>query len=180
PVVYDWEFSGGERARGQDAFTDPVQARAMDPARNEGGAAVSGRIELVQPSSKPVPGFKIFLPVYRAGAPTSSAAERQGALRGFVYGTFMAEKLFRGIFGDPRHSPLKRVVYDGGEAKQDRLLYEDMPDDVPQNGAKPKFSSETAVATANHRWTLYCVSLPNFEDVGEHRVPMLVLLSCLA
>jgi PAS domain S-box-containing protein len=178
PLVHVAEFAGGERIRGWDAYMDTNQATAMDTAGASGESTATVRVELSRLGSKPVPGFRIFLPVYRIGAPIADKEQRVAALRGFVYGTFEADKLLRGIFGDPANSSIDRRVYDGGEAKRVRLLYDDVPASQDESGVRPEFSREVPVVVANRRWTLDFATLPNFADPSQQRVPLMVLFGC--
>ncbi len=91
-IVYIEPFNArNQRAFGYDMFSEPVRHAAMARARDTGAAAVSGRVTLLQETAEDVQaGFLMYLPLYRAGVPLTSVAERRAALAGYAYSPFRA------------------------------------------------------------------------------------------
>ena len=80
------------RALGFDMGSEPVRREAMERARDTGGAALSGRVRLVQETNEGVQaGTLMYWPVYRPGARLDSPAARAEALQGHVYAAFRME-----------------------------------------------------------------------------------------
>jgi len=72
-----------KQALGFDMSSEPVRRAAMERARDERTAAVSGRVTLVQEiDSEPQPGFLMYVPVYERDLPTDTIEERRAALIG--------------------------------------------------------------------------------------------------
>ncbi len=106
-IIYLEPFSGSNlRAFGYDMSTNPVQRTAMERARDTGLPAVSGKVVLVQETSKDAqPGFLMYVPVYANGMPHATIAERRAALIGFVYSPFTVNDLMAGMFGQTIRTP---------------------------------------------------------------------------
>lgn len=152
---FDWR---NQRAFGYDMFSEPVRRAAMEHARDSGEAAISGKIRLVQETSRDVQaGFLMYLPVYRAGASLDSIAARREALRGFVYSPFRMNDLMRGIFGG-RPPDLALESFDGAEVAPDARMYGHAP-----SGRQPAFATTRTIAVNGHSWTLRLTSLPPFD-----------------
>jgi len=99
-IIYLEPFSAANRrAFGYDMFSEPVRQEAMARARDTGEAAMSGKVTLVQEGKgTDQPGFLIYLPIYRNGAPVDSIEARRAALLGFVYSPFRAQDVIGHIF----------------------------------------------------------------------------------
>ena len=116
-------------ALGFDMYSDSARRAAMARARDNGSAAISGRVTLLQEIHGPQqPGFLLYVPVY-AGADLvpQSVDERRRLLRGFVYAPFRAHDLFAGIFGTEREPRVSFSVFDGPVADTARLLFRSRP-----------------------------------------------------
>lgn len=176
-IVYLEPFSGRNlRAFGYDMFSEPARRAAMERARDEGEAAISGKITLVQESEKDVqPGFLMYLPVYRSGAATSTLHLRRSALVGYVYSPFRVHDLMHGIAG--RGVPdLDIEIHDGDEAAPSALMY----DEDPEHGEPPLFEKTELIHIAGRGWTLHFSSEPSFESAIEAQKPLIVLAGGLS
>lgn len=85
-----------KKAFGYDMYSEPIRQRAMDKARDSKSAVVSGTVTLIQDEAldNPLPGFLMYLPVYKPGFPTNTIQQRQQNLQGYVYAPFRAKDLF--------------------------------------------------------------------------------------
>ncbi len=80
---FDWR---NQRAIGFDLLTEPVRAAAAARARDQDEAAMSDRVTLKQEADGEVQaGVLLFVPVYHAGLPLDTVAQRRSALRGWAY-----------------------------------------------------------------------------------------------
>jgi PAS domain S-box-containing protein len=118
-----------KQALGFDMASEAVRRVAMERARDERTAAVSGKVTLVQEiDSKPQPGFLMYVPVFHRDRPTSTMQERRDALIGYVYSPFRAGDFMERVFeGDPRDVELE--LYDDQEMQAGALLYRRAADD---------------------------------------------------
>lgn len=99
-IVYleplDWR---NKKALGFDMFTEPTRQDAMMRARDTGEPALTGKVVLVQETEQDTqPGFLLYVPVYKSGAPTQTVEDRRAALEGFIYAPFRSHDLFHAIF----------------------------------------------------------------------------------
>lgn len=74
-----------QHAFGKDMLEDATRRQAMLQARDTGQVVTSGPLVLYQDANgKDEPGVVLYGPVFRAGLPVATVAERRAALRGWV------------------------------------------------------------------------------------------------
>jgi PAS domain S-box-containing protein len=167
---FDWR---NQRAFGFDMYSEPVRRQAMARARDQGAAAASGRVTLVQEAGEQVqPGFLMYLPVFEDGTTPETVEARRRQLVGFVYSPFRMHDLMQGILGR-RVPDLLLRVHDGGEIDPQSLLYSS--GELPTNRS-PAFRATTTLELYGHRWTLQIFSQPRMEEylLGDDQ-PWLIL-----
>ncbi|WP_295458232.1 CHASE domain-containing protein [uncultured Thiodictyon sp.] len=131
-IVYLEPFTGRNlRAFGYDMLSEPVRRAAMERARDEDLAVLSGKVQLVQETDQDVQaGTLMYVPVYRLGQPTGTVAERRAALLGWVYSPYRMTDLMFGILADWEQDEAQRVrlaVYEGDRPSRDTLLFDSQP-----------------------------------------------------
>ena len=101
-VLYLEPFSGRNlKAFGYDMLTEPVRRKAMEIARDENVASLSGKLLLVQEDKQDVQnGTILYVPVYKNDKPISTVAERRAALKGWVNSPYRMKDLMQGILGE--------------------------------------------------------------------------------
>jgi len=163
------------RAFGYDMFSEPVRRAAMEAARDSGRAAATGKVTLVQEGSHAEQsGFLMYLPVYRAGRPRATEAERRAAIAGWVYAPFRMNDLMRGVGGE-HAGDLEVDIHDGRQPRPDTLLYRSQAPRAA--GQAPMFSYTAAMETAGRPWTLVVRSAPAFEATLERRPSVALALT---
>ena len=182
PTIYLNQFE--EQTSGEigvDAYSYPALREALDQARDTGKAAASGRVALrTAPTARHRASFVIYLPVYRSGAPIDTVEERREALQGFIYGSFIVEKLLLGIFGKKGDPALDIEVYEGNNPRRDRLLH-----DSPRlfhgedQGSTPRFTRTVMAQVVNRTWTVRFTTLPAFDAESQQQLPLIVLFGGL-
>ncbi|MFM8469735.1 MAG: CHASE domain-containing protein, partial [Limisphaerales bacterium] len=96
PVVLLNQSGAPSRAAlGTDALAEAGLAATLAHARDSGLPTVSARTPFPQLEAKPGQ-IVVFQPVYLAAKPVSTPAERQGALRGYVFGALDLAQLLAG------------------------------------------------------------------------------------
>ncbi|MDE2594328.1 MAG: CHASE domain-containing protein, partial [Burkholderiales bacterium] len=83
-------------AWGYDIGSETVRRQGVREAVRSGELTLSRRVTLVQDGLKR-PGFLLFMPVYRPGAPVATPDEREAALVGLIYVPIVVEELLSGI-----------------------------------------------------------------------------------
>ncbi|HEX8785155.1 MAG TPA: CHASE domain-containing protein, partial [Telluria sp.] len=166
------------RAFGYDMFSEPVRRAAMEQARDSGQAAATGKVTLVQEgvqSGETGPsGFLMYVPVYRAGQPHDTVAQRRAAIAGWVYAPFRMRDLMRGL-GGAHVSDLEIAIYDGTRADESALLYRSPGARPP--GSRQKFRFSGTIQTAGRPWLLVVHSSPRFEAGLGQRHPLAIALT---
>lgn len=180
-IMYLEPFSGRNlRAIGYDMLTDPVRRAAMERARDENAAALSGKTRLVQETELDVQaGTVLYYPVYRRGAAVDTVAERRAALQGWVSSPYRMDDLMRGTLRDWADKQGQKIVlriFDGEGESPESLLY----DSRVAHGGVP---IDTAVATrlipihfAGRRWTLLFSQIGRPVSASERAAPLLVFI----
>ena len=169
-IVFIEPFSGRNlRAFGYDMYSEPVRRAAMDLARDSGESALSGKVLLVQETDVDVqPGFLIYQPVYRRGAPLTSVSERRAALLGFVFAPFRAGDLMRNLFKVPA-TEIEVELFDGKPAPENLLFSSEVASRVPRHVV------DREVVIGGHRWTARFRSSQEFETLTESNEPWMIL-----
>ncbi|KQQ87749.1 CHASE domain-containing protein [Massilia sp. Leaf139] len=164
-------FTGSNlRAFGFDMYSEPVRRAAMEAARDSGAAALSGKVVLVQEGRDAQPGFLMYVPVYRKGAPVASVDERRAAIVGWVYAPFRMADLMRGL-GGAHAADLQVTVYDGARADPDALLFRS------QDAAawrRPLLRLTLPATISGRPWLLDIASSPSFEARLDTRRPQVI------
>ena len=95
----------------------------MKRARDEGHAATSGIITLVQETKQDIQrGFLTYLPVYKQDLPLNTVEERRKAFKGWAYSPFRAGDLMQGLV-DAKGSEYEFEIYDGKSLHEESLLF---------------------------------------------------------
>ncbi|MCK9396861.1 MAG: CHASE domain-containing protein [Methylobacter sp.] len=143
-ILYLEPFSGRNlRALGYDMYSEPVRRAAMEQARDENKASLSGKVTLVQETAEEKQaGTLMYVPVYRKNRPIDTVENRRAALFGWVYSPFrmgdLLDKLVPNVMPSSDGKTVTHVhlrVYDGRAVQAEKLLY---------NSAEPSY-----VETAN-------------------------------
>jgi PAS domain S-box-containing protein len=146
------------RAFGYDMLSEPVRREAMERARDQDTAALSGKVVLVQETGNEVQaGTLMYVPVYQAGMPIATVAQRRAAIRGWVYSPYRMADLLRGILGGwdlENNGRIRLEVYDGERVVPENLLYDSRSAGDRQTGSAPRLNSQEQVVSAGRRWTL--------------------------
>jgi len=158
-IIYLAPFSGRNlRAFGYDMYAEPVRRAAMEQARDENRAALSGKVLLVQETEKEVQaGTLMYMPAYRKSMPIETIAQRRAALDGWVYSPFRMDDLLAGVLkgrDNPADSHLHMWVYDGLSADADRLLYNSEASLGASPPASALFNLERHMNLYGREWTL--------------------------
>ncbi|HZY19153.1 MAG TPA: CHASE domain-containing protein [Ramlibacter sp.] len=98
---------------GRDWGNEPLRRAAAEQAVDTGGIALSA--PLVQLQADRGPGWILFLPIYRPGAPTATVAGRREALEGLLYARMLASEVLSTVRG-VQEDGLQFQLWDGAPA----------------------------------------------------------------
>jgi PAS domain S-box-containing protein len=182
-ILYLEPFSGRNlRAFGYDMFSEPVRRAAMERARDENTAALSGKVTLVQETDEDVQaGTLMYVPVYRHGMPIETVEQRRAALQGWVYSPYRMRDLIQGTLRGwdvkQKDRRISLQIYDGDELTSDTLLYDSQtPEDKASIAATVPLTQLTPVVSAGHRWTLRFVQIGGLMSMADSMSAWIVLL----
>ena len=127
-IIYLEPFVGRNlRAFGYDMFTERVRREAMELARDSNLAILSGKVILVQETSKDIQfGTLMYIPVYRNGMSINNVEERRSAITGWVYSPYRMNDLMRNIISGTGLINKSRIylrIYDNDSLSSKTLLY---------------------------------------------------------
>ncbi len=146
---------------GSDYFAEPSRRHAMVSARDSGSIAISNKIKLPEEDAKQVQaGFRMYLPVYKNGAPRNTIEERRANLAGWIFAAFSMDGLLGNILGERANITLE--VFDGGDALDDVPLMDTSRDRVGGESSVKLFFASQRVEVGGYAWTVTARSLPNF------------------
>ena len=163
------------RAFGYDMLSEPIRRSAMERARDENAAALSGMVILVQETDQHVQaGTLMYVPVYRKGMPLDTVEERRAAIFGWVYSPYRMADLMRGTLGSWEQKNKDRLiflqVYDGDQISPETLLYDSRveagDDDLAINSED--VSHSTKVDFGGHRWTLRLTQMGGLLSFADY------------
>jgi diguanylate cyclase (GGDEF)-like protein/PAS domain S-box-containing protein len=153
---FDWR---NQRAFGFDMYTEPVRQAAMSTARDEGRAAITSRVKLVQETDEDVQaGFLLYLPVYAPGLPVGGVEQRRAALRGWAYSPLRAGRFMRSVLDNEFAGLTDRFavrVYAAAQPRDDQLLF----DSAPAQPHTAAAASTTIIQTIHAEGALWALSL---------------------
>jgi PAS domain S-box-containing protein len=177
PVVYLEPLDeANRRALGFDMYGEPARRAAMERARDTGVAVITPALTLAQDAGTQIPGFVMYLPVYRNGAEAENIAQRSAALAGFVYAQFRFGDLIAGSVGGAPGLDLRLLDVAGDTAPME--LYRSAAAAGRRDG--PRFTRSEYFRVAQRAWRMEAASLPAMEAGAESNLPALVLASGLA
>lgn len=159
-IIYLEPFEGRNlRAFGYDMYSEPTRRAAMERARDENSAALSGKVRLVQETEKDVQaGTLMYMPVYRRLMPIETIKQRRAALYGWVYSPFRMDDLLAGVLkgrDNQADSHLHLQVYDGRNANVGRLLYNSEANGGATIRASSRFALERHMNLYGREWILH-------------------------
>ncbi|GGY37531.1 CHASE domain-containing protein [Pseudoduganella albidiflava] len=176
-----------ERPIGYDMMSEINRQHALEGAVASAGIGSTGTIGLVHDIGKGGRhGFLMFMPLYHRGAPTGSAADREAALRGFIYSPFRVRDMVDSLLG--RHDAFALRITDLHPASRGREIYRSAsPGNDTGNGGSDAGAQESryvkplaavrtlAIDEAGHRWQLEFTASARFESGIDRQGPLLTL-----
>ncbi len=122
---------------GVDISFTPARAKALEMSRDDGKVSNSG-LPIALAGRPTMTGLAMRLPIYRAGEPVGSVAERRAAYIGSIGVGFNLQALIHNVLGEMPVRYVRVVLYDGGTPSAPR---------APGTGAMV-FDSQTAQTAA--------------------------------
>ena len=158
-ILYVEPFSSRNlRAFGYDMLSEVVRRRAMEQARDQDAATLSGKVRLVQETEgDSQAGTLMYFPIYRKGLPAETVGQRRAALLGWVYSTYRMNDLMRGILGGwdlHEGKSIRLEVFDGTGISRNTLLYDSKAAGREEMEPSSRMTLQLPVDFNTRRWTL--------------------------
>lgn len=168
PVTYIAMFTNNTSQKlGFDALAVPPRSQALAQAAETGQPVMSGQLSLVSESRPNRPALIIYMPVFKSGLPTQTAAQRQQALYGFTYLAVDIRTMLGSIGQESANANFGVQLFDGGNNKP---AYQS---DNFMNVLKERGSlvSSSQVTFYGHRWKMVFAGSPELISAGERQLP---------
>ncbi len=168
------------RAFGYDMMAEPVRRAAMERARDDNQAALTGRVKLVQETDRNnQAGTLMFVPVYHQGMPVASVAERRAALLGWVYSAYRMGDLMGGILEGRDLAGERRIhleIFDGVRTTPQSLLHDTAPGISESQETSARLIGLRRIVAAGRPWTMRFTTTEAEANTGIDHSVWLVLL----
>jgi signal transduction histidine kinase/DNA-binding NarL/FixJ family response regulator len=159
-VTYAEGLERNVRSVGLDITFESRRREAAEQSRDSGEPVLTAPIDMLGAAGVPQ-GFLLFVPIYAAGEPVTTVAERRAAFDGWVAAAFIARELFESsLKSDGQRLVLN--VYDGRVAPN-HLIYRS-PDAANETGP---FENTTQFNVAGRTWTLGWNRGPGFSPTSN-------------
>ena len=171
---FDWR---NQRAFGYDMWSNDKRRMAMKRARDEGLAATSGIVTLVQETDKDTQrGFLTYVPVYKTKFLPTTVEARREQFVGWVYAPFRAGDLMKGILGAEDPS-IEFEIFDGKKMLKENMLFDSNKNIHPDEESIDKISTVVNVVLQGRPWTIYFSSRASFLLGSENNLPRFVAIA---
>ncbi|MBL4702427.1 MAG: CHASE domain-containing protein, partial [Phycisphaeraceae bacterium] len=121
-IKYIEPVLSNRQAMGLDIGSESIRREAATLAMQTGHATLTDRITLVQ-ASREGAGFLLLLPLYNTARTPRNLQHRVQSIKGWVYMTILAERVFSGVTKNI-DSELDFAVYDNKSMKPENLLFD--------------------------------------------------------
>jgi CHASE1-domain containing sensor protein len=170
PVVYlEPQDVMNKRALGYDIYSEEIRKQAIDHAIKTGKTTLTGKIILIQETSKDVQnGFLMHLPVYEYDEKTGSAK-----LKGFVTAVFRINDFIESILDEHLFEYMEIKIYDG-PPNPENLFFDSSNIKSIHDGNK--FSKSLVIDFGGKEWFLdFYGSIPqsDFDQSNWMIVPII-------
>jgi PAS domain S-box-containing protein len=155
-------------ALGLDLAFEANRKRAVEAARDLGVTTVTGKIVLVQDKEK-TPGFLLIHPLFTAGPPPRTAAERKARLLAWVYAPFVAADLFNGLT-ETQGKDIDIRIFDGAVPSPDAKLY-----DSGVAASQGVLSLSRQLHIGQRTWRVVWTSTKAYDAASRSVTPVLIL-----
>ncbi|HEY5806172.1 MAG TPA: CHASE domain-containing protein, partial [Candidatus Saccharimonadales bacterium] len=161
---------------GFDMYSEPARRATMMHARNSGEISMTPLVQPLplDPKNQHL-GFSMYAPYYNRALPRETQEQRQAALEGYVYASFLADTFFGNAIGraDNNGAGLRVTAHTNGSK---HTLYES-PAYARLSQGQHTVSSARDVQLYGQTWTIHFISdaktLVSEEQLNR---PLLVLL----
>lgn len=171
PVTFAINFDDRPAVqRGFDDYTDPTRQVAMHRAVAANQMVMSGKVTLPGTESQKRSTFILYLPVYAAGQPVGTTAERQSSLLGFVYITVDTNAFVDTVLSANRSPDIALRIVDAERPAAGQLTYQSGNFAAVQK--EPGVKTQTTAPTMyGHKWETTFAASPALLSERQRQLP---------
>jgi signal transduction histidine kinase len=172
PVTFEALYRDSmQSSRGFDELTDPVRKEAIEHTIESGNLTMSGQITT---TTAKTPSFILYMPVYKNGMPSGTAAERQTALLGFVSVTVDMKAFIDRVLASNQNPNIAVRVADAGTFHKKGYMYTsaNFAAISGMNGVKVQDSQGQVYG---HTWHVTFAASPELLSAREREMPQQAL-----
>jgi signal transduction histidine kinase len=171
PITFDARFTGNNgKSLGYDSYSDPSRRQAMERSVETNKLTMSGKVNLVSEARQGRTSFILYLPVYKNGQPTGTAAERWNSLLGFVHIAVDTETFIDMALADGRDSHVAMQMYDAEGSEKGKKAYESQDFNETRN-SHGAILKTTTVDLYDHRWRITFAASPEILPARDRQLP---------
>lgn len=171
PITYVEPLATNKKALGLDMAFETMRYTGVKNAKDSGLSQLTGPIILVQDDKK-TPGFLLYAPFYKNGAPTDTVEQRREAINGVTYAPFIMYKLMAGTLSHQSRSVSVKIT-DAGN-----LLYDDAANEaLSLIDPKPMYTSTITKEIYGRTWTFDLKTNLRFRTQADLNLPYLMLVA---
>lgn len=162
--------------QGNDLFTDPERRRAMELARDSGKATLTAPVPaLLDATAQPV--FLMFAAEYQIGVPLDTAAQREAALRGYVFAGFRAHDFFNKLLPvNPQDSNSAFEVVQKNETGE--TSFYKTPNWQTLSDQKNTVKSSQDIEVYSQTWTVkHIFNSANLTTSQRRNTPLIIIIA---
>jgi PAS domain S-box-containing protein len=153
---------------GFDPLAIAAERLAIERARDIGDVAISAKLTLAQDSGTQMPGFVMYIPIYRKGTAFDTQAERQANFIGWVDTPFRMNDLMAQALPDGLKD-MDLEIFDGAELSQAKLLFD--ADPQPHSPRQTSARATQLLVYGGRSWTLAVYAQPGFGSAAIKQRP---------
>ncbi|MEI7430575.1 MAG: CHASE domain-containing protein, partial [Betaproteobacteria bacterium] len=175
PLINIEPFTGDNRAvLGFDPLTVAAEREAILRSRDTGSVAISSKLTLAQDAGEDVPGFVMYVPMYRNAAAQVSEAERRASFSGWIDAPVrMRSFMARALPGE--NTDVDFEIFDGTQMSAETLLFDSddshrFAKQVPSGAIK----LVKQIQFGGQTWTIFMLALPGFGGAATRQEPLLI------
>ncbi len=158
-IIYIEPFTGSnQRSVGTDIYSFPIHKTAMEKARDQNIASLTGIITTaVKSETGEQSDAVLYMPVYSREMPINTRSERRIAIKGWVFSPYKISTLMEGILNNYERGEESRIylqIYDGETIKPESLLYDSELGKQKNTDEHFGLNAQFAFNFNDTRWTL--------------------------
>ena len=177
PMRFIEPFVGNNlKVLGFDPMAVPAERLAIERARDIDDVAISTKLTLAQDSAAQVPGFVMYVAIFRRGSTNDTQAERKANFVGWLDKPFRMNDLMAQALPDGLQE-MDLEIFDGTELSQINLMFD--ADTLPRSRPQSLARVTQQLVYGGRNWTMAFYAQPGFGSAAIRQRPSYIAGSSL-